>query len=75
MRKTEAISLTCQNFTKTAQATALENIDPERPLPDLLALQPVLSLSRITLDNNEKIRPQPDRENAFAGGKWRRGWA
>jgi hypothetical protein len=27
----------------------------------------VLSPSRITLENNEKIRPQPDRENAFAG--------
>jgi len=26
----------------------------------------VLSPSRITLENNEKIRPQPDRENAFA---------
>ena len=28
---------------------------------------PVLSTSRITLEHNEKIRPQPDRENAFAG--------
>ena len=28
---------------------------------------PVNSLSRITFDNNGKIRPQPDRENAFAG--------
>jgi len=27
----------------------------------------VLSLSRITLENHGKIRPQPDRENAFAG--------
>jgi hypothetical protein len=27
----------------------------------------VLSLSRITLEYNEKIRPEPDRENAFAG--------
>jgi AI-2 transport protein TqsA len=26
----------------------------------------VLNLSRITLENNGKIRPQPDRENAFA---------
>jgi hypothetical protein len=26
----------------------------------------VLSLSRITPENNGKIRPQPDRENAFA---------
>jgi len=28
---------------------------------------PVNSPSRITLENNGKIRPQPDRENAFAG--------
>ena len=28
---------------------------------------PVKSPSRITLENNGKIRPQPDRENAFAG--------
>jgi len=27
----------------------------------------VLSPSRITLENNEKIRQLPDRENAFAG--------
>ena len=29
--------------------------------------EPVNSPSRITLENNGKIRPQPDRENAFAG--------
>ena len=28
---------------------------------------PVLSPTRITLENNGKIRPQPDRENAFVG--------
>jgi hypothetical protein len=28
---------------------------------------PVNSPSRITLENNEKIQPRPDRENAFAG--------
>jgi hypothetical protein len=50
-----------------AQATGPENIGPERPLPGLLALAPVLSPSRITLENNGKIRQQPDRENAFAG--------
>ena len=27
----------------------------------------MLSPARITLENNGKIRPQPDRENAFAG--------
>jgi hypothetical protein len=66
MRKTEAISLTCQIFTKTAQATAPENIDPERLLPAHVAQGTVLSSSRITLEYNEKIRPEPDRENAFA---------
>ena len=35
-------------------------------MPSLFALAAVLSLSRITLENNGKIRPQPDRENAFA---------
>jgi len=30
-------------------------------------LTPVLSPSRITLENNEKILPQPDRENTFVG--------
>ena len=30
-------------------------------------LGPVNSPSRITLENNGKIRPEPDRENAFAG--------
>jgi hypothetical protein len=60
------LSLPCRQFTKKAQATGPENIDPERPLPGLLAQWPVLSLSRITLEYNEKIRPQPDQENAFA---------
>ena len=49
------------------QSTGPENIRPERPLPGLLAHGPVLSPTRITLENNEKIRPQPDGENAFAG--------
>ena len=53
--------------TKSAQSSGPENIGPERPLPCLLAPEPVLSLSRLTLENNEKIRPRPDRENAFAG--------
>jgi len=38
----------------------------EGPLPGLLPLGAVLSPSRITLENNGKIQPQPDRENAFA---------
>ena len=53
-------------FTKLAQSSGPENISPERPLPNLLAPEPVLSPSRITPENNGKIRPQPDRENAFA---------
>ena len=65
-RKRPIFPVACQNFTNSAQATGSENIDPERPLPDLLARGPVLSPSRITLENNGKIRPQPDRENAFA---------
>ncbi len=49
-----------------AQATGPENIDPERPLQGLLTLAPVLSPTRITLENKGKTRPEPDRENAFA---------
>ena len=54
------------------QATGPENIGPERPLPDMLAPGPVLSPTRITHENNGKIRPEPDRENAFAraSGGW-----
>lgn len=33
----------------------------------LLAQRPVLSRTRITLENNGKIRPEPEGENAFAG--------
>jgi hypothetical protein len=36
-------------------------------LPGHLAPGPVLGSSHITLENNEKIRLQPDQENAFAG--------
>ena len=39
---------------------------PERTPWALLAPSPVLSPSCITLENNRKIRPQPDWENAFA---------
>ena len=53
-------------FTKSAQSSGPENIGCERTLPALLARVPVFSLSPITLKNNGKIRPQPDRENAFA---------
>ena len=47
-------------------ASRPENIGPERRIPAISVAGPVLSPSRITLENNEKIRLQPDRENAFA---------
>ena len=53
-------------FTKQAKATGREKIDRERPRSGLLARAPVNSPTRITLENNAKIRPEPDRENAFA---------
>ena len=53
-------------FTKRAQSLGSENIGPKRQLAGLLAPPPVLSPTRITLENNGKIRPQPNRENAFA---------
>ena len=56
----------CEEFTKPAQSSGPENIGPERPLRGLAAAGPVLSPTRITLENNGKIRPQPDQENAFA---------
>ena len=56
-----------QPFTKTPKAIGLEKIVLERPIPDRPEARPVNSPSRITLEYNEKIRPQPDRENAFAG--------
>jgi hypothetical protein len=52
-------------LTKSAQSTGPESIGSERTLFDLLAPRQVLSLSRITLENNEKIRPEPDREKLF----------
>ena len=61
------VSEPCKKFTKSAQSSGPENIGPKRTLPGHRAPGPVLSPSRITLENNEKIRPQPDREHAFAG--------
>ena len=45
---------------------APENVGLERPLPAFRAARPVHSPIRITPENNRKIRPSPDRENAFA---------
>ena len=64
--KNHSIPETYKLCTKRAQSSGPENIGPERPFSGHLALWPVLSLFRITLEYNEKIRPQPDRENAFA---------
>ena len=61
------VSEPCKKFTKSTQSSGPENIGPERTLPGRLAPGPVFSPFCITLENNGKIRPQPDRENAFAG--------
>jgi hypothetical protein len=58
--------ITCTQLTKSARSTGPEKIGSERPLPGLLALRSVLSLSRITLKHHGKIRPQPDREKLFS---------
>lgn len=55
-----------KKFTKSAQSSGPENTGPKRMLLGLVAQEPVLSLSRITLENNGKIWPQPDRENSFS---------
>jgi hypothetical protein len=56
----------CKLNTNWAQSLGPEKVGPERLLPGLLAPVPVLSPSRITPEYNGKIRPPPDRENAFA---------
>lgn len=53
-------------FTKPTQATGPENIGPAENTfrhPDSGAVN---SPTCITLENNEKIRPQPGGENVFA---------
>lgn len=54
-------------FTGRLRLIGPENKGPKRPLPGLSAQRPVLSHSRINLENNGKIRLKPDGENAFAG--------
>ncbi|MBY0350933.1 hypothetical protein, partial [Tabrizicola sp.] len=56
----------CGSEPKVVRLTGLENVGPERTRVRPLGRGSVNSPSRITLENNEKIRPQPDRENAFA---------
>ena len=46
--------------------TGRENMATERTLSTFSALGAVNSPTCITLENNGKIRPQPDRENRFA---------
>ena len=65
-QKKLAKSIYYEQFTKTEQSSGPENIGPERPLSARRVPRPVLSPSRITLENNGKIRSQPVRENAFA---------
>jgi hypothetical protein len=55
-------------LTKMEQSTGPENIAPQRPVPGMLAREPVHSYSRTTLENNGKIWQLPDRETAFATG-------
>jgi hypothetical protein len=72
----ELLQLHCRNistfqcinelFTKLAPSSGPENIGSGRPLSGLPAQGSVLSPSCITPENNGKIRPQPDRENALA---------
>ena len=52
--------------TELTWSSGPENIGPERMLLGPLAPVPALILCRITPENNGKIRPKPDRENAFA---------
>ena len=54
-------------YTECAQSRGPENVGFKRTCPPAMARTSVQSPSRITLENNGKIRPQPDRENAFAG--------
>ena len=60
-------SVACRLYTRPVQSRAPENGSHGRPHSDLWAQRPVLSPSRITPGHNGKIRPQPDRENSFAG--------
>ncbi len=56
----------CSCSPERRRLTGLENIGPERTLSGPLGNAPVNSPTRITLENNGKIRPEPDRKNAFA---------
>jgi len=53
-------------YAECAQSRGLENIGRKRTIQAAVASTPVQNHLRITLENNAKIQPQPDRENAFA---------
>ena len=65
-QKTNEITIAYGFSLNDPQSRASENTELERTLPGFLAAGLVNSPRRITLENNGKIRPQPDRENAFA---------
>ena len=54
-------------YTECAQSRGPENVGLKRTCPPAMARTSVQSPSNITLEYNGKIRPQPDRENDFAG--------
>ena len=58
-------SLPGANQQRGVQLTVPENIGAERTLPGILVPKPVNSSVRITAENNGKILPQRDRENAY----------
>ena len=51
------VSIILPEFTKLTKATGPENTGPERTPLGMLTQVPVNSPSRITLENNGKIRP------------------
>jgi hypothetical protein len=66
-RKISFIVLECYRpYTGFVQSRGPENIGLQRKIPAAASKSPVQSHLRITLENNGKIRPQPDPENAFA---------
>ena len=61
-----SFSGSCGSEPKVVRLTGLENTATERMLSAIVVLRAVNSPTRITPENNAKIRPQPDREHPFA---------
>ena len=61
---TPTTSISYRLCTKSVQSRGPENIGPERMFPDLMAKQEVDSSARITLENNERIRPLDNGEKS-----------